>query len=88
MYEIQEKIKKSNIPKPQITPKRVYDYNPNFLSNKNLFEWNLENEKKENKKISNFLNLKEKKENNLKIENSKFDKYTKIIFKSPQHHKQ
>lgn len=73
-----------------LTSKRIYDFNPNYLSDKNIFEWNFEEDKhnktyfeKSDNKISDNLKLSENEKNN-----PEFNKYQKRLFKTDKHHQQ
>lgn len=77
------------------TNKRVYDFNPNYLSDKNVFEMNFHaEEQKSNKSFNAKLNKNKELfntvnvvgENTMKIDEQ--DKYQKKIYKMEQHHKQ
>lgn len=76
--------------KQRFTPKRIFEYNPNYLSDKNIFEWNFVEEPKENRymgktsrEMINSVNVigKSNDYNNI-------DYREKRIIKVDQHHKQ
>jgi len=91
IYDVKKNIEqKRQEEKSKATPKRIYDYNPNYLSDKKIFEWNFDDEPKNNtligkpnKELINTVNVFEEVKNPTEI-----DKYQKKIFKSEQHHKQ
>jgi len=96
LHDVKEKIeqkRQTNKDKLSKTNKRVYDFNPNYLSDKNIFEMNFNPE--EQKSSGNFA-CKPNKETfntvhvvgeNAGITNEK-DQYQKRIYKMEQHHKQ
>ena len=91
IYDIKQNIEyKRQAVKSELTPKRIYDLNPNYLSDKNIFEWNFKQEPKSNvfigkanREMVNTVNIF--KETQSPSENSK---NKNRILKVEQHHKQ
>jgi len=91
IYDVKQKIEeKRQIKKDEnpATSKRVYEYNPNYLSDKNIFEWNFNDEPQ----INTFIGKPNREMiNNVNVFDNNptdYDKYQKKIQKVEQHHKQ
>ena len=91
IYDIKKNIEnKRTAEKPKLTPKRLFDFNPNYLSDKNIFEWNFDEAPKENKFIGkanretiNIINVVGDMQSPFED-----DKKQKRIFKAEKHNQQ
>ncbi len=95
IYEVKENIeqkRQTNKDKLSKTNKRVYDFNPNYLSDKNIFEMNFNGEEQKNNN-SSFAKPNREMFNTVNVVGeavraTEQDKYQKKVYKVEQHHKQ